>query len=99
MKKNCTTFWGPEQVFFRPARASDVESPASFPTSIPIQLSVHNVKSVPFLRELGTVFPGMPTTDEVTVICTMQRSDVELAGIGAKVEEQKDTLLERVRFI
>jgi hypothetical protein len=46
-------------------------------------------------REIGSIFPGVDTTD-MLVVPTCQQAALDLVKTGEKVDVEKDRLLERV---
>lgn len=94
MPKNCNLCWGPDKVFFRPYVANPEDNDDL--QNVPIQLSVHSVSAVSYLRELTAVFPNLKNIKEATIICSMQNASKDLAGVGFAIEGEKDVLLERV---
>lgn len=92
MSKKVTNEWGPKNINVQ----IDDDLLAAISNDINIELSVHSVASISYLRELQSVFPNWTIPASAVVIATMQNASMDLVGIGAALENEKDILLERV---
>jgi hypothetical protein len=64
-----------------------------------IQISVHSIASSSVLNELNLIFKNVKwTKDNTTFIMTMQKSNYELVRFDTDVDNEKDFLLENVRY-
>ncbi len=60
-----------------------------------IQVSSHEIGTIPYLRESALIFPGVDVS-RIIAIPTMQHAKVDLVRYGTDVEHEKDRLLETV---
>lgn len=95
--------WGPTKVIIpcvnHFATSSDAsEAVGSHSMDVNIEISVNQVSSDSYLRELQAVFPNWGSISSATIITTMQNSAIDLVGIGTQLETEKDMLLEKVLF-
>ncbi len=94
--KGISLDWGPSLI------DGSVKGPleTEVPQYLPIQVSVHTVTSRAFLNEMIEIFSHIEWNShkEVVVVCTMQHAVMELVKMGPDVENEKDRLLENVKF-